>query len=110
MLNKYLALISFIIYLILAIVTIRSFKLMKKRLQEHEKEMFTQIEKASNRINENMPIGVIIYTEDNVIEWANSYMAKIYQHKTMIGQSILDIFDGNLNQVMRLMKKETWLH
>ncbi len=110
MLNKYLALISFIIYLILTIVTIRSFKLMKKRLQEHEKEMFTQIEKASNRINENMPIGVIIYTEDNVIEWANSYMAKIYQHKTMIGQSILDIFDGNLNQVMRLMKKETWLH
>jgi len=107
--NLYLALISLFIYVVLAMITIHAFKQMKQNLQQHEKKMFTQIEKASNQINEHMPIGVLIYTEQLIVEWVNSYIAKIYDDKVLIGQSIKDIFNEELIKVIHSGEKETWL-
>src|SRR5690625_5188049 len=107
--NLYLALISLFIYVVLAMITIHAYKQMKQNLQQHEKKMFTQIEKASNQINEHMPIGVLIYTEQLIVEWVNSYIAKIYDDKVLIGQSIKDIFNEELIKIIHFFDKDKWL-
>ena len=49
-----------------------------------------------------MPIGILLFNDDFIIEWANPYLAKCLQEDTLVGKELSEIADP----IIPLVKKE----
>ena len=49
-----------------------------------------------------MPIGILLFNDDYVIEWANPYLAKCLQEDTLVGMDLSEVADP----IIPLVKKE----
>src|SRR5699024_7596480 len=55
-----------------------------------------------------MPIGIILYNDDYIIEWANPYMNKVTKEETLVGKP-LHLLSDDLLPLIKEDKGEGWL-
>lgn len=51
-----------------------------------------RVKKAGESVIQEMPIGILLYNEEKVIEWTNPFMQKMTGEEMMIGKTLSDLF------------------
>ncbi|MDT9757394.1 DHH family phosphoesterase [Heyndrickxia coagulans] len=54
-----------------------------------------------------MPIGIMLYNEDYIIEWTNPFMASCINEDTLVGRSLYDVAEVLLPLIKQEMHSET---
>src|SRR5699024_11989685 len=67
-----------------------------------------RIKKVGEEALLEMPIGIILYSDDYQVEWANPYMNKFTEDDTIVGKS-LDTISEQLIPLINENKDETWI-
>lgn len=51
-----------------------------------------RVKKAGDGVIQELPIGILLYNEEKVIEWVNPFMTQMSGDEMMIGKSLQDVF------------------
>lgn len=70
---------------------IRAEQTFRKELQDYTKTLSHRIKKAGKEVLKEMPIGIILYNEEKMIEWNNPYMQAITGEDNLVGQPLTDM-------------------
>lgn len=83
--------------LLLGIFTILFFKSQKDRIKEIEGYISTlshRVKKVGEEALQEMPIGVMLISDDYVIEWTNSFMASCLNEDSLVGRSLYEVAES----------------
>ncbi|MDC3415052.1 DHH family phosphoesterase [Terrihalobacillus insolitus] len=89
-----------------------SIKTEQQLISETERYITTlshRVKKVGEEALLEMPIGIVLFSEEYVIEWANPYMNKFAEEDTIVGQS-LSLLSDDLIPMIKENKSELWLH
>ncbi|MFM1653511.1 DHH family phosphoesterase [Brevibacillus sp. B_LB10_24] len=53
-----------------------------------------RVKKAGEGVIQEMPMGILLYSDDKVIEWTNPYMQEILGEESLIGKNLSEVFPG----------------
>jgi len=99
-----------LLFAVLFIVTMGfTWKLEEQTYIETEKHIETlsyRMKKVGEEALLELPIGIILINEKNIVEWANPYAAKIFAHQeTLIGDDLFDL-SGQFHAILKSEKIE----
>ncbi|MEW9671683.1 DHH family phosphoesterase [Ammoniphilus sp. 3BR4] len=63
----------------------------RQDLQTYIQTLSHRVKKAGDEVLTEMPIGILLYSEDKKIEWFNPYMVGITGKELLAGQNMLDV-------------------
>jgi len=70
---------------VLVYYTLLAEKAFRKELNRYIGTISYRVKKAGNEAIQGMPIGILIYGEDKVVEWHNPFVAKIFGQDSIVG-------------------------
>lgn len=99
-----------LLFSVLFIVTMGfAWKMEEQTYVETEKHIETlsyRMKKVGEEALLELPIGIILINEKNIVEWANPYAAKIFAHQeTLIGDDLFDL-SGQFHAILKSEKVE----
>jgi len=99
-----------LLFAVLFIVTMGfTWKLEEQTYIETEKHIETlsyRMKKVGEEALLELPIGIILINEKNIVEWANPYAAKMFAHQeTLIGDDLFDL-SGQFHAILKSEKIE----
>ncbi|MFC0210951.1 DHH family phosphoesterase [Paenibacillus chartarius] len=77
---------------LLAYYTIRAEKAFRNDLSDYIGTITHRVKKAGTEVMNELPLGMLIYNEDRVIEWHNPFVGKMVGRDSIIGETIDDMF------------------
>ncbi|WJH36206.1 DHH family phosphoesterase [Paenibacillus sp. CC-CFT747] len=75
----------------LAYFMLQAEKAFRKDLNEYIGTLSHRVKKAGSKVMQEMPIGILVYSENKVIEWHNPYLAEILGRESAIGETLQDV-------------------
>src|SRR5699024_9713353 len=75
--------------------------------EEYIATLSHRIKKVGEEALLEMPIGIILYNDDYVIEWANPYMNKVTDEETLVGKP-LHLLSDDLLPMIQENEGEVW--
>ncbi|MBM7572539.1 DHH family phosphoesterase [Aquibacillus albus] len=88
--------------------SIRSEKSLISETEEYISTLSHRVKKVGEEALLEMPIGIVLYSEDFNIEWANPYMNKFTDDETLVGKS-LHLLSDDLTTMIKEDKNEGWI-
>lgn len=86
-----------VIFACLAIVVLYDYKRRERIIQKEQitflTELSFQVENAGKDVFLKMPIGIIIYSENYQVEWANAYIYELNNQESFLGKSLTTFSD-----------------
>lgn len=99
---------NFLVGLVLAIFSIIGLFFVIKRMNEISSDTNKYIKELAFKINRGeqealleMPMGIMIYNDDNLIEWVNPYLQKYFGKSDVLGRSIEETDDEFANLIAK---------
>lgn len=94
--NLWLGFAILIMFIVLNLLTWRLYKQTGRDLEEYISNLSYQIKRGEQEAIIKLPVGIIIYNEDNEIEWLSPYLQTFQKSNedSMIGQQVDDVFPG----------------
>jgi len=89
--NWFYAIIGLVALIGLAVFIVRAEWAFQRDLQRYIATIRHRVKKAGDEALNEMPIGILLYSEDKKIEWFNPYMTKITGKESLSGQDLLDV-------------------
>jgi len=90
--------IGLVLTAVVAVYAIRAEKGFREDLHEYIMTMSHRVKHAGNAVIHELPIGIVLYSEDLLIDWHNPYIAKLVGKETLAGESLIDIFPELANR------------
>lgn len=87
-----IALVALLAAIILGYYTVRANQKFQSDLSDYVGTLSHRIKRAGNDVINEMPIGMVLYSEDKTVEWHNPYAAQILGLETLHGESILELY------------------
>ncbi|WP_174615199.1 DHH family phosphoesterase [Virgibacillus ihumii] len=88
--------------------SIRTERNMRDRTEQYISTLSHRIKRVGEEALLEMPIGIVLFNDDYVVEWANPYMNDFAENDTLVGTS-LSILDDNLISQIKEDNSEVWL-
>lgn len=108
--HLYIGIVLFIIFVILAYLL---FPLIKK-WQNNQRKLYEQItfkvQNVGNEVFHHLPFGIIIFDEENNIEWTNQYIHSIYENNNLIGEPIFQFSEQISSAIQQEVEELTIEH
>lgn len=95
--------------LLLVIFLILFFNSQKDRVREIERYISTlshRVKKVGEEALLDMPIGVMLFNEDYIIEWSNSYMASRLNEPSLVGRSLYEVAESLIPSLQQEKESE----
>ncbi|MBO0601781.1 DHH family phosphoesterase [Sporosarcina sp. E16_3] len=74
--------------------------------EKHIETLSHRVKKVGEEALLELPIGIILINEKNIVEWANPYAAKVFAHQeTLIGDDLFDL-SGQFHAILKSEKVE----
>lgn len=70
--------------------TIAAEKAFRRGLQEYVLTLSHRIKRTGNEVIHELPIGIILYNEEKIVEWHNPFVAHMLGQETLVGEVLLD--------------------
>ncbi|GIP36000.1 DHH family phosphoesterase [Paenibacillus sp. J2TS4] len=67
-------------------------KAFRKDLYVYLSTLSHRIKKAGNEVFNQLPIGIILYNEEEMIEWHNPFISVMLEKESVIGEPLLELF------------------
>jgi len=83
--------IGFILTAGIAYYAIRAERAFRDDLHEYIMTISHRVKHAGNAVIQELPIGIILYSEDMLIDWHNRYVGKLFGRESMAGQPLAEI-------------------
>jgi c-di-AMP phosphodiesterase-like protein len=83
---------------LLVYYTLIAEKAFRKELNRYIGTISHRVKKAGNEVIHGMPIGILLYNEEKVVEWHNPFIAKMFGQESLIGHPLHDYFPGLKNR------------
>jgi c-di-AMP phosphodiesterase-like protein len=77
--------------LALVYYTIAAEKAFRKELNRYIGTLSHRIKQAGNEVFQQLPIGILLYNEEKLVEWHNPYVGQMLERESAIGESLLDL-------------------
>ncbi|MFE5322312.1 DHH family phosphoesterase [Paenibacillus sp. NPDC056579] len=77
---------------ILAYFTLKAEQAFRKDLNDYVGTLSHRIKRAGNEVIHELPIGILLYNEEKIIEWHNPFVAKMVSKESLIGESLVELF------------------
>jgi len=58
------------------------------QLNDYIMTLTHRVKKAGAEVVQELPIGMLVYNEDKIIEWHNPYIGKVFEQESIVGQSL----------------------
>lgn len=85
----------------------------EKQIREEQlnyvKKISYQIGEAGEAVFKQIPFGIVLYNDEQMIEWVNPYLEKLFFEKELTEQSVTSISDELLADI-NSDKEYAWLH
>ncbi|KGX89247.1 DHH family phosphoesterase [Pontibacillus marinus] len=88
--------------------SVRTEKHLINETEEYISTLSYRVKKVGEEALMEMPIGIVLFSEDYNIEWANPYMNKFFPQDTLVGESLNEI-SGQLIPNIKEDKEEVWV-
>ena len=84
-------------------------KRIRKEQNEYVKHISYQIEQAGEEVFFHVPFGIVIYNEQQKIEWVNPYMEDLFLNETLTQQP-LSILSEDIPTIINKEQAYSWFH
>ncbi|WP_163527898.1 DHH family phosphoesterase [Halobacillus ihumii] len=88
--------------------SVRTEQTMISETEEYISTLSYRVKKVGEEALLEMPIGIVLYSENYKVEWANPYMNKFTKQDTIVGDSLATLSDDLIAQIKE-DQDETWL-
>lgn len=90
--NWVFAIIGFVVVASSGYLAFHNQLLIRDEMETYISTLSHRIKKAGDGVVNELPIGIVLYNEDKVIEWHNPYLQHMTEKDSLIGESLLDVF------------------
>ncbi len=84
--------ISFVLLLVSVYLTLVAEKSFRKDLNNYVNTLSHRVKRAGFEVIHEMPIGILLYSEEKVIEWHNPFIAKMMEKESVVGELLIELF------------------
>ncbi|OLO42156.1 hypothetical protein BTR23_02695 [Alkalihalophilus pseudofirmus] len=96
--------IGFFILGVLLIYSVQARISFEQQLEEYVSTLSYRINKAGEEAVVNLPVGILLYNEENVVQWVNPYVTQVFGD-TFIGKPLEDL-SGHLIPIIEEEREE----
>lgn len=64
----------------------------RRELSEYVNTLSHRVKRASHEVIHELPIGILLYSEDKIIEWHNPYVARMTGKDSIVDEHLIEIF------------------
>lgn len=79
----------------------------KEEIERYISNLSYRVKRVGEEALLEMPIGIMLYNEDYIIEWTNPFMASCFNEDTLVGRSLYDVAEVLLPLIKQEMHSET---
>ncbi|NOU94741.1 hypothetical protein GC093_16155 [Paenibacillus sp. LMG 31456] len=91
---------------ILAYFTLKAEQAFRKELNHYVATLSHRIKRAGTDVIHELPLGILLYNEEKVIEWHNPFVAKMLGKESLIGEQLLELFPSLKSRKEKEIKLE----
>lgn len=74
--------------------SIRAEAAFRKELNAYVNTLSHRVKRAASEVIHELPIGIVLYNEEKIIEWHNPFVARMLEEESVVGQSLHDLLPG----------------
>lgn len=67
-------------------------KAFRKDLNRYINTLSHRVKRASHEVIHELPIGMLLFNEERIIEWHNPFVARMMEKESIVGEQLLDFF------------------
>ncbi|MCR8658508.1 DHH family phosphoesterase [Paenibacillus endoradicis] len=82
----------------------------RREFKSYIQTLSYRLKKGGTDVIQELPFGIIIYNEDNIVEWHNPYINQILHDESLVGESLTKLFPSLSQLKDREGKIEVMLH
>lgn len=101
-----IALIALILCCILGYYTLKAEQAFRKDLNHYVSTLSHRVKRAGSEVIHGLPLGIVLYNEDKIIEWHNPFVAQMLGKDSLIGESLQELFPALNNRKDKELKLE----
>lgn len=87
-----ISVIALVLCGILGYYTLQAEQAFRKELNEYVSTLSHRVKRAGSEVIHELPLGILLYNEDKIIEWHNPFVAKMLGKDSLIGESVNEMF------------------
>ncbi|MEX1029025.1 MAG: DHH family phosphoesterase [Paenibacillaceae bacterium] len=84
--------ISLVLFVASVYLTLMAEKAFRKDLDSYVNTLSHRVKRASFEVIHEMPIGILLYSEEKVVEWHNPFIAKMMEKDSVVGEPLIELF------------------
>jgi len=84
--------LSLVLFGVSVYFTLIAEKAFRKDLNSYVNTLSHRVKRASFEVIHEMPIGILLFNEEKIIEWHNPFVAKMMEKESIVGESIIEVF------------------
>ncbi|KGX93694.1 hypothetical protein N781_00290 [Pontibacillus halophilus JSM 076056 = DSM 19796] len=88
--------------------SVRSERHLLSETEEYISTLSHRVKKVGEEALLEMPLGIVLYSEEHDIEWANPYMNNFFPNDTLVGKSLNEV-SKKLVPAIKEDKEEVWV-
>ncbi|KIL39610.1 hypothetical protein SD70_18975 [Gordoniibacillus kamchatkensis] len=77
---------------VLALYTLRAETAFRRELNEYIGTISHRVKKAGAEVMNELPLGMLLYNDDKIVEWHNPYLGKMLGRDSVIGETLAELF------------------
>ncbi|MCZ8517420.1 DHH family phosphoesterase [Paenibacillus filicis] len=89
-----IGLVALFLCALLGYYTLQAEQAFRKDLNAYITTLSHRVKRAGSEVIHELPLGMLLYNEDKVIEWHNPFVAKMLGRESLIGEPLLEVFTG----------------
>ncbi|MDO7906187.1 DHH family phosphoesterase [Paenibacillus sp. JX-17] len=90
--NWELGLICLVLAAALGLSMVKSEVRFRRELEEYISGLSFRIKRVEGEAINMLPFGIILYSEDKMVEWHNRYLTSIFDDRSVVGDSLNELF------------------
>lgn len=90
--HRFVALTGLFVWLVLLYYTFLAEKGFRKEFYKYAMTISYRVKKAGNEVFHELPIGILLYNEEKIIEWHNPFISQMLNRETAVGDKLDEIF------------------
>ncbi|MFC0334180.1 DHH family phosphoesterase [Paenibacillus sepulcri] len=85
-------LISLVLAAAVGVYSVLAERAFRRDLKTYLGTLSYRVKKAGSEVTSELPFGIILYNEDNKVEWHNSFVSRMLEKESVIGESMDELF------------------
>lgn len=102
----YLGISGFLLLGVFIYFSLKAEKKINEQLENYLSTLSYRVKRVGEEALLEMPIGIILFNDELLIEWANPYISNCFNEDTIIGRSLYDIADQVVSMIMQESEQE----